>query len=144
MNRYLQFSDDNHAFPPPHLGRGSVGIPTHWLSSLWMWRSSPHTWGKYSINSLAPGWCSYNLKLIISNLMSTLYIWEFPKKLLSGECHKTSHWWLVKISSGNELRRPFRWTPTLVEVMAWCHRHQVITWTNVDWCLWWHMASLSH
>ena len=33
---------------------------------------------------------------------------------------------------------------TLVQVMAWCLRHQAITWTNVDPDLCHHMAWLGH
>ena len=33
---------------------------------------------------------------------------------------------------------------TLVQVMAWCHRQQAITWASVDPDLWHHMTSLGH
>ena len=48
-------------------------------------------------NSLAPGKCGNNFKIVILNLFHELISWAFPVKLLLGECHRTplmisQHW----------------------------------------------------
>ena len=84
---------------------------------------SIHTKGVILINSLIPGKCGCNLKLVISKLIWKLQNLScaFHVNLPSGECHKTS----LKISR------------TLVQVMSWCYQ-ATIHYLNQCW------ASLCH
>ena len=53
------------------------------------------------INSLTPGRCSWNLKLVICKLISKIKILSISRKIaLNG---RRAHWWLVSIGSGNGL-----------------------------------------
>ena len=61
-----------------------------------------------SINSLAPGRCDSNLKLVILTLTYQGQLsYTFAVNLPSGEWHTTSpgHGWLINIGSGNGLER---------------------------------------
>ena len=98
---------------------------SHYLSQCWPRSVLPYgvirpQW----VNSLWPGRCGCNLKLLISNS----YQGHFPGKLPSSEHYKTtmmiSHHW-------------FNWWLCAV-------RQQAITPTNIDQVLWCQMAFLGH
>ena len=74
---------------------------------------------QYIVNSLTPGKCSCNLKLIVFKHIS--------RRNYSPINTKRPHWWLVLMASSN-------WLSTI--------RQQAITWTNVGPVLWYHKASL--
>ena len=87
--------------------------PWNWI--LW---TNEISWD-LNFNSLAPGRCGCNLKLIILKPISKTF-WAFPVKLPSSEA-TTLHWWLVSVD-----------------------RHQAVTWSNVDQVLCCHLASVIH
>ena len=88
---------------------------------------------------------------------SVTYIWVMINSLAPGRpgCHFKTAIFNLALSIGiftlsND--NPLRWMPwdllddksTLVQVMAWCHHQQAITWANVDIVPYRHVASWGH
>ena len=79
-----------------------------------------------NVNSLVHGICECNYGLVFFNSCEGYVTCACSVKLS----------WMPRLITDDE--------SSLIQVMAWCLRQQIITWTNVDQVLWWHMASLCH
>ena len=87
---------------------------------------SKHSNSGFDINSLTPGRCDCNLKLVIFKLISRIdrylghFLWNYPQANAT-----RSHWWLVNIGSGNDLVPQGLPEPMLTQIYVniWHHQH---------------------
>ena len=91
--------------------------------------------GRWHQLSMAVGfvnsWASQRRESIFKSMIFKHMIWNSD---LGTHCEIALRWMPQNLTNKKS---------TLVEVMAWCHRHQAITWANADRDICQHMASLS-